>query len=101
MVNSKARLLKAFYEKGGDFEIIINQMRNELHDYVRKATEQLEKDKQRLTNEQARTEAIISNLADGAIVVDDQGRIITMNPAAERAYGYGRSELLRIKIDAP
>lgn len=80
------------------FEIIIKQMQSELQDYVRKATEQLEKDKKQLINEQARTEAVITHLADGAIVVDDQGRIVNMNPAAEKVYGASLSELKGKKL---
>jgi two-component system, cell cycle sensor histidine kinase and response regulator CckA len=40
------------------------------------------------------TEAITINLGEGVYAVDQSGRLIFMNPAAERALGWGRSELL-------
>ena len=37
---------------------------------------------------------IIDNLLDGVIVVDAGGRVISMNPAAERLTGYKMDELI-------
>ena len=38
--------------------------------------------------------AILENMAEGVVVTDDQGFIVQMNPAAERIWGYERSEVL-------
>ncbi|NIR60252.1 MAG: PAS domain S-box protein, partial [Gammaproteobacteria bacterium] len=37
--------------------------------------------------------AVVDNAAEGIIVTSDQGRIETFNPAAERLFGYRRSEV--------
>jgi PAS domain S-box-containing protein len=39
-------------------------------------------------------EAIVSNIVDGAIVVNPQGQIETFNPAAEQMFGYTAAEVL-------
>ncbi|MBI3606718.1 MAG: PAS domain-containing protein, partial [Nitrospirae bacterium] len=47
----------------------------------------LEAEKQQVVFEKRRTEDVVATAADGVIVVDAQGRIVMMNPAAERLYG--------------
>lgn len=37
---------------------------------------------------------VVSTMQDGLLVVDTQGTIVSMNPAAERLTGYRKSELL-------
>ncbi len=39
-------------------------------------------------------EAIVSNIVDGAIVVNPQGQIETFNPAAEQMFGYTAAEVI-------
>ena len=38
--------------------------------------------------------AILENMAEGVVVTDGQGRIVLMNPAAERIWGFARHEVL-------
>jgi len=49
---------------------------------------------QTLRETQTLNDLIIENAADGVIAVDKQGRVITMNPAAEHITGYPLHELL-------
>ena len=37
---------------------------------------------------------IVDTLQDGVMVVDPSGRILALNPAAERLTGYGAAELI-------
>jgi PAS domain S-box-containing protein len=39
-------------------------------------------------------EAIIGSTSDAVITADDQGRVITWNPAAERIFGYSKDEVI-------
>lgn len=49
---------------------------------------------QTLRETQTLNDLIIENAADGVIAVDKQGRVTTMNPAAEHITGYSLQELL-------
>ena len=47
-----------------------------------------------LRQSEARVRALIESMPDGIITIDDQGRIESLNPAAERIFGYPQAELL-------
>jgi len=65
------------------FELIEKDIQNRLSEVVKKN----EWEKAVLTGEQNRAQNVIQNMMDGAIVVDDQGKVLMMNPAAEAIYG--------------
>src|ERR1039458_4233138 len=47
------------------------------------------------TREVLKTQAaILENMAEAVVVTDETGVVVQMNPAAERTWGYGRSEVL-------
>jgi PAS domain S-box-containing protein len=43
---------------------------------------------------EARVQAILDSVADGIITLDDTGRIDSLNPAAERLFGYAEGDLV-------
>ena len=47
-----------------------------------------------LRAEEARTRSILDNMLNGLITIDGRGRIATINPAAERMFGFLAEELL-------
>lgn len=69
------------------FERLMKQIQQDMENKVREATLLLEQEKQKITFEKKRTEEVVSAAADGLIVVDAQGKIVMMNPAAEKLYG--------------
>ncbi len=69
------------------FEKVMNQIRHDMEIKVEEATRSLEEEKQQVTFEKKRTEEVVSAAAEGVIVVDSSGKILMMNPAAERLYG--------------
>lgn len=69
------------------FEQLMKQIQQDMERKVKEATLLLEQEKQKITFEKKRTEEVVSAAADGLIVVDAQGRIVMMNPAAEKLYG--------------
>ena len=54
---------------------------------IEQVTRPLRQEKTVLQNEQLRTQAVLQNMAEGVVIVDDQGKILMMNPAAEHIYG--------------
>src|SRR5207245_2160910 len=46
-----------------------------------------------LSGSEARTGAILQATLDSIVIMDDSGRIVEFNPAAERSFGYLRSEV--------
>jgi PAS domain S-box-containing protein len=63
---------------------ISERFEQELRDRVKIATEELTRLNQRLADEKERTDAIVRHVAEGVVVVNKEGRILMMNPAAER-----------------
>lgn len=59
----------------------------ELDKKVKAATGELVRLNKRLADEKERSEGVMRHLADGLVVVDKAGKIIMMNPAAEKLLG--------------
>jgi len=54
---------------------------------------------ERLRNSEARISAILDAAADGIITITGEGKIINLNPAAEKIFGYQSSELIHEKVN--
>lgn len=76
------------------FEQVIEQIGNELESKVKEATQQIEEEKRQVTFEKERTEEVVATAAHGLVVVDGEGRIVMMNPEAERLYGARLKEMV-------
>ncbi len=81
------------------FEMIMEQVRGELEEKVKRATESLQKEKKVIENEKERTETVIASMSEGIVMVDADGKIVMMNPAAERMYGATLKELAGKRLD--
>ncbi|MBI4386385.1 MAG: PAS domain S-box protein [Elusimicrobia bacterium] len=75
------------------YQAVLGQMQADLERRVSQATETVRKEKTRIENEQVRTQAVLSNMAEGVVVVDDDGKVLMMNPAAETLYGVRLAEV--------
>ncbi len=64
----------------------------ELRNHSRSLEKRVEERTAELSQSQARTRAIIESALDGIITIDQAGRIIDFNPAAERTFGFRRDE---------
>ncbi len=54
--------------------------------------DKVEREKKRITDEKERVDTVIRNLAEGVMVVDKSGKVLLMNPAAEKLLGVKQSE---------
>ncbi len=48
----------------------------------------------KLEEEKSRTDAILDNVVDGIITIDEKGLVQSFNPASERIFGYSTDEVL-------
>ncbi|MDD5435912.1 MAG: PAS domain S-box protein, partial [Nitrospira sp.] len=69
------------------FSIITEQLKEDIEEKVKVATMTLEMEKRQVTYDKERTELLLSHVADGMIMVDDNGRILMMNDTAENIFG--------------
>ncbi len=60
--------------------------------HMKATIKQLEREKRVIADEKERVDAVIRNLAEGLLVVDQHGKVVLMNPAAERLLGVKQSE---------
>ena len=68
-------------------EQVMKLLEEDIAKRVEEVTMPLKREKKTLENERVRTDGVISNMVEGVVVVDDQGKILMMNPAAEQIYG--------------
>jgi PAS domain S-box-containing protein len=61
---------------------------------LRELAKELRDRESSLRESRSLTEAIVSNIVDGAIVVNSDGKIETFNPAAESMFGYTAAEVI-------
>ena len=68
-------------------EQVLKLLEQDIAKRVEEVTVPLKREKKTLQNEAKRTDSVLSNMVEGVVVVDDQGKILMMNPAAEQIYG--------------
>lgn len=64
----------------------------ELQSRMKETVEKLQREKKRVLDEKERVDTVIRNLAEGLLVVDKEGKVVLMNPAAERLLGIKQSD---------
>ncbi|MBI4349572.1 MAG: PAS domain S-box protein [Elusimicrobia bacterium] len=74
-------------------EAVMARLKDDIERRVTEATRTLRNEKATLEREAQRTETVLTNMAEGVVVVDDAGKILMMNPAAEEIYGTSLSEV--------
>ena len=79
-------------------EILAAKLRKEIEDSVNKALEGIRGEKKKVENDMVRAETVMTNMADGVVVVDKNGNILMMNPQAEAISGRPLAELSGKKI---
>jgi PAS domain S-box-containing protein len=68
-------------------EQVMKLLESDIAKRVEEVTIPLKRETKTLQNEAKRTDSVLSNMVEGVVVVDDQGKILMMNPAAEQIYG--------------
>lgn len=81
-------------------ESVLKKVEADLQKRVAEATQELQRQKTRIQNEQTRTQAVLGDMADGVVVVDGQGKVLMMNPEAEDLFGSRMAELVGKELPA-
>ncbi len=69
------------------YEDAIKSLRESMEQQIAKSTRALAAEKEAALTTRARTEHVLSRVADGKVIVDKDGKILMMNPAAEEIAG--------------
>ena len=76
------------------FVVRLGREKKRLETAVRERTEELLEREQHILNEKIRLSAVIENVVDGIITINDRGKIESFNPAATRIFGYNNEEII-------
>jgi len=75
------------------YEDALKMIKESLDQHVAEATKELAEENERIINTRTRTEKVLSKVAEGKVIVDKEGRILMMNPAAEEISGKRLAEV--------
>ncbi|OGR72236.1 MAG: hypothetical protein A2179_07695 [Elusimicrobia bacterium GWC2_63_65] len=75
------------------YEDALKMIKESLDQQVAEATKELAEENERIINTRTRTEKVLSKVAEGKVIVDKEGRILMMNPAAEEISGKRLAEV--------
>ncbi len=79
-------------------EILTSKFQEEIEAAVNRALDGIRREKKKVENDMVRAESVMSSLADGVVVVDNDGKILMMNPQAEAISGKPLAQLSGQKI---
>jgi PAS domain S-box-containing protein len=79
------------------------ETKRQLDDLTQELKERVNTQTIKLEMEKSRTHAILDNVVDSIITIDEKGSILSFNPASERIFGYSADEVLgnNIKLLMP
>lgn len=72
----------------------LNSLNSQLHSLVDEKTKEIERSKRALEKNEAYLTNVLTHMVDGIVTINGQGIIISINPEAERIFGYSCNELL-------
>lgn len=88
----KTRKVDVSPEELEELRRIRDRFKQELSSHVEHETQALNRELSRTRNDKERVDNVIRSLAEGLVVVDNQGRIQLLNPAAEKLLGVKQRE---------
>ena len=89
---TRSRRVEISPEEFEEMSRLKSRFEQELTRRVQEATATLEREKQKAIHDKERVDSVIRNLAAGLVVVDVEGKIQVMNPAAEKLLGLNQTE---------
>lgn len=89
-----ARAVKDPEEQKKVMEAVMKRFQAEMESAVQTATVQIRGEKTVAANENTRTQAVVSHMANGVVTVNENGEVLMMNPEAEELFGTKMSEVV-------
>ncbi|MBI5623912.1 MAG: PAS domain-containing protein [Elusimicrobia bacterium] len=80
-------------ERSHIYEDVVAMVKETLDRHVDQATQALSEEKARIVRQAARTERVLTTVADGKFTVDKEGRVLMMNASAEMITGKRLADL--------
>lgn len=80
------------------YEDTLKMLREGMDRQIDQATKAMAAEKEEILNTRNRTESVLSQVAEGKVIVDKDGKILMMNPAAEQISGHRLSEVVGTHI---
>jgi PAS domain S-box-containing protein len=75
-------------------EAVMKRFQAEMETAVQQATVQITGEKNVAANENTRTQAVVGNMANGVVTVNERGEVLMMNPEAEELFGSKMAEVV-------
>jgi PAS domain S-box-containing protein len=79
---------------------VMELVKQDIERRIAEVTSDLTREKKVLENDQQRTSSVLQNLVEGVVMVDDEGKILMMNAAAEQLYGATLAEVAGMPLTA-
>ena len=76
--------IRKIADSSTDYRDIYKTIIKNLHEEIERATDGIRKEKKKIEFEKKRTESVIRSMSEGVVVVDEKGKVLMMNPAAEQ-----------------
>ncbi|MFH2202019.1 MAG: ATP-binding protein [Elusimicrobiota bacterium] len=89
-----AKAIKDPEEQKRVMEAVMNRFKSEMETAVQQATVEIRGEKTVAANENTRTQAVVGNMANGVVTVNERGEVLMMNPEAESLFGSKMSEVV-------
>jgi PAS domain S-box-containing protein len=75
------------------YEKVNQLLQEDIQKRIDEVVTPLKVEKTMVANEAARAQSVVQNMVEGVVMVDEQGKILMMNPAAEQVYGASLAQM--------
>lgn len=86
------RQLQVLTDENKNLKVKLEKVDELTRQQVKKATEELVKENQKVKKEKKRINLVLKNVAEGLVIVDKDGKVLLLNPAAEKLLGVDKED---------
>ena len=96
-VSEQKRVERALFKARDDLELRVATRTAELaeaNDHLRQEAEERQRSEQALRDSEARIHTVLRTAVDAILTIDERGTVTSLNPAAERMFGFRADEII-------